>query len=63
MHILIYLRILYVIGVILGVTGLLNLGKSSKSGNNGAMPTAKVGDEKTDIERGENYVVPKINVL
>ena len=50
------------IGVILGVTGLLNLGKSSQSGNNGAMPTAKVGDENTernrylstnDVEKGE----------
>ena len=44
---------IYVIGLILGVTGLLRLGKDSKPGNNGAMPTAKVGDRKTDIEKGE----------
>ena len=50
------------IGLILGVTGLMSLGKSSKTGNNGAMPTAKVGDEHsernralstTDVEKGE----------
>ena len=44
---------LYVTGLILGVTGLLKRGKGSKPGKNGAMPTAKVADEKTDIERGE----------
>ena len=53
---------LYMIGLILGVTGLMSLGKSSKTGNNGAMPTAKVGDEHsernralstTDVEKGE----------
>ena len=53
------------IGLILGVTGLMSLGKSSKTGNNGALPTAKVGDEHsernralstTDVEKGENLI-------
>ena len=52
---------LYVIGVILGVLGLRKIAMSSKPGNNGAMPTAKVGDEQTDVEKGENHVVHSIN--
>ena len=56
----------YVIGIILGVTGLMRLGGYSKPGNNGAMPTSKVGDEYTernrtlstnDIEKGESIVL------
>ena len=39
------------IGIILGVTGLMKLGRYSTSGNNGAMPTAKVGDENTERSR------------
>jgi len=58
--------LLYVIGIILGVTGLMRLGGYSKPGNNGATPTAKVGDEYTernrtlstnDIEKGEIIVL------
>jgi hypothetical protein len=60
------MSLLYVIGIILGVTGLMRLGGYSKSGNNGAMPTAKVGDEYTerkrtlstnDVEKGESIVL------
>ena len=55
---------IYMIGIILGVTGLMRLGRfqTPKPRNNGAMPTAKVGDENTernrylstnDVEKGE----------
>ena len=56
---------LYMIGIILGVSGLMKLGRYSKQGNNGAMPTAKVGDENTernralstnDVEKGEKQM-------
>ena len=71
------MSMLYIIGLILGVTGLMSLGKSSKTGNNGAMPTAKVGDEHsernralstTDVEKGEisyNYIdnAPRIKMI
>lgn len=58
---------LYIIGIILGVTGLMRLGRfqSSKPRSNGAIPTAKVGDENTernrylstnDVEKGEQQM-------
>ena len=60
-----HIHLLYVIGVILGVTGLLRRGKGSKPGKNGAMPTAKVADEQTDIQKGEIriYVYCTIKLL
>ena len=58
---------IYMIGIILGVTGLMRLGRfqAPKPRNNGAMPTAKVGDENTernrylstnDVEKGEQLM-------